>query len=102
MSTSGSTGYTSGSYPTAEGDSPGQSWTDECCAQMAKAVDENPTGTLLTAFGAGLGIGALLALSVTLTAAPKRKPKSFAEQIGDRVLESLQDILPESIARKVR
>ena len=95
MST-GTSPYTQGTY-TPEQD---QSWTDRCCGELSKAVDENPAGSLLTAFGAGLGIGVALGLTVALSAA-KPKPRSRTEELGHRVLEAIQEILPDSIARRI-
>lgn len=77
-----------------------KSWTDQCCDEVARAVDENPTGTLLTAFGAGLGIGLALGLSVAMSAA-KPKPRNRAEELGHRILESIQDYIPDSIGRRM-
>lgn len=77
-----------------------KSWTDQCCDEVSKAVEQNPTGTLLTAFGAGLGIGLALGLSVAMSAA-KPKPRNRAEEIGYRILESIQDLVPESISRRM-
>lgn len=96
MSATGTTGYTQGTYTPSQS----QSWTDRCCNEMAKAVDENPTGALITAFGAGLGIGVALALAATLPVARPKK-RSMTEELGHRVLESLHDILPDSIARRI-
>jgi hypothetical protein len=95
MST-GTTGYTEGLYTPEQA----SGWTDRCCAELSKAVDENPAGTLLAAFGAGLGIGVALALTVALPAVRPKK-KSLSEEIGSRVLASLQDILPDSLAKKL-
>ncbi len=74
--------------------------TDRCCDELTKAVEQNPTGTLLTAFGAGLGIGVALALAVSFPQ-PKPKKRNLSEELGQRVLAALQDILPESIAKRV-
>lgn len=92
----GTTGYTQGNYMSEQA----QSWTDSCCNEVSRVVDENPTGALLTAFGAGLGIGVALAMAISIPAArPKRR--SLSEEVGHRVLESLQGVLPESISRRL-
>lgn len=77
-----------------------KSWSDQCCNEVARAVDENPTGTLLTAFGAGLGIGLALGLSVAMSAA-KPKPRSRAEELSQRILDSIHEYLPDSISRRM-
>ena len=96
MSATGTTGYTQEMSTPDEA----SSWTDRCCGEMAKAVEEYPAGTLLAAFGAGLGIGVALALAV---AAPAAKPKkrSLSEELGERVLASIQELLPDSIGKKL-
>ncbi len=96
MSTTETRGYTQGSYMAEQP----TGWSDRCCGELSRAVDENPTGALLTAFGAGLGIGVALALAVAM---PSMKPKrrSVPEEVGHRVLESLQGVLPDSIARRI-
>ena len=97
MNTStGTTGYAEGSYtPEAL-----RGWSDQCCDQVSRAVDQNPSGMLLTAFAAGLGIGIALTMSV---AVPSRKaiPRSMPEELGSRVLAALQEMMPESIARRM-
>ncbi|MGC1274975.1 MAG: hypothetical protein WBC44_14820 [Planctomycetaceae bacterium] len=95
MSTTGTTGYAQGNYMSEQA----QGWSDRCCGELSKVVDENPTGALLTAFGAGLGIGVALALAVSI---PSMRPKrrTMSEEVGHRVLESLQGVLPESISRR--
>lgn len=94
--TTGYTGYAQGAYtPEAI-----KGWSDRCCDEVAKAVDDNPTGALLTAFGAGVGIGVALALAFSLPAA-KPKKRSMSEELGNRVLSALQDILPDSIAKRM-
>src|SRR5690349_4702186 len=67
MSTVGTTGNFAGSQRYAEERS--ESWSDRCCDEVARAVDENPAGSLLTAFGAGLGIGVALGLTVAFSSA---------------------------------
>lgn len=101
MSTGTTTGYTGSGY--AEGTytpEAMQGLTDRCCGELSKAVDANPVGSLLTAFGAGLGIGVALALTVAL---PQAKPKkrNMPEELGNRVLAALQDLIPDSIAKRM-
>lgn len=96
----GTTGYTgSGHAAGAYVPEAVKGWSDQCCDEVAKAVDRNPAGTLLTAFGAGLGIGLALALTVAI---PRAKPKkrSMPEELGNRVLEALQDLLPDAVAKR--
>jgi hypothetical protein len=102
----GSTGYTGSGY--VEGNYPEGTYTpeamkglaDRCCDEVAGCVDRNPAGALLTAFGAGVGIGLALALTVAL---PKPKPKrrNLPEELGHKVLAALQDILPDSVAKRM-
>lgn len=77
-----------------------QNWTDRCCDEVARAVDENPAGSLLTAFGAGLGIGVALGLSVAFSTA-RPKPRNRAEELGHRILESIQDYIPDTLSRRL-
>lgn len=100
MSTTSTTDYTQSGYaPSGYTMEQSQGWSDRCCGEVSKAVDENPTGALLAAFGAGLGIGVALALAISMPAArPKRR--NMPEEIGHRVLESLQGVLPDSLSRR--
>ena len=67
---------------------------------MSRAVEENPYGTLMTAFGAGFGIGLAIGLSLALSTS-RPKPRGRAEEIGHRILESIHDLVPESISRRM-
>jgi hypothetical protein len=96
MSTGTAGNYAASQYTTEQS----QGWTDRCCDEVARAVDENPAGSLLTAFGAGLGIGVALGLSVAFSTA-RPKPRSRAEELGHRILESIQDFIPDSISRRM-
>lgn len=103
-----------GSFPSAEGGSHSnaQSWPDRCCEELSQAVERNPSGTLMTAFGIGLGVGTVLALSVAASLPrPKPRIKSSAEkardraqELGNKILESIQealhDVVPDSIAKR--
>ncbi len=103
-----------GSYPTARSYSPPESWSERACGELSSAVERNPSGTLMTAFGIGLGVGTLLALSVAASL-PKPTPKQRirgraekvrdrAEDLGHRIMESihdaLHDVVPESLAKR--
>jgi hypothetical protein len=98
MSTTGTAGNfaPSQNYTTEQS----QNWTDRCCDEVSRAVDENPAGSLLTAFGAGLGIGVALGLSVAFSSA-RPKPRSRAEELSQRILEAVQDFVPDSISRRL-
>lgn len=98
MSTMGTTGNFSAAERYAEERS--QSWSDRCCDEVARAVDENPAGSLLTAFGAGLGIGVALGLTVAFSSA-RPKPRSRAEDLGHRILETISDYMPEAISKRM-
>ena len=101
-STGTTTGYTGSSFAQG-GYSPegsGGGLTDRCCDELARAVDQNPAGTLLTAFGAGLGIGVALALAVSFPQ-PKPKKRNVPEELGQRVLAALQDILPDAFGKRI-
>ena len=100
-STTGSAGYTAGyqpgGYPSGAGAQ--HSLTEQYADRVSQAVEENPAGTLLSAFGAGLGIGAIIGLAFAFSA-PRPKPRSRAEELGQRLLESLHDYVPDSVARR--
>ncbi|MEZ6066536.1 MAG: hypothetical protein R3B90_12690 [Planctomycetaceae bacterium] len=65
--------------------------TSDSCS---KAITEYPMGSVLTAFGIGLGVGAVVG---SLLSDPEPDPHSSAAAIGRRVLDSLSDYLPASM-----
>ena len=66
--------------------------------QFERTVGEYPAGTVLTAFGFGVGLGA--ALGFALAKANQPKPiASQAELVGRRLLDSLKDLVPDSVSR---
>lgn len=79
---------------------PSSSWTDEYRHDLSRAVDGNPGSAVAIAFGTGFGVGLAIGISL-LAASHRRVPRSRAEDLGHRVLESLQDYVPESLAKRM-
>lgn len=69
--------------------------TREAQEKSGQVVGEHPLPSALTAFGAGVGIGLLAALLLP-DAAWKRDTR-----ITTRVLDSLSDVIPDSVARRM-
>lgn len=69
--------------------------TREAQEKTGHVVGEHPLPSALTAFGAGVGIGLLAALLLP-DAAWKR-----GARISTRVLDSLSDVIPDSVARRM-
>ena len=68
--------------------------------QFEQAAADYPAGTVLTAFGLGVGLGT--ALGFALGRALREQPRSLpnrAEQLGERMLASLRDVVPDSVAK---
>lgn len=75
-------------------------WADDYRRDFSRAVGDKPGGAVAIAFGAGFGVG--LAIGISLVAASHRRvPRSRAEEIGHRILESLHDYVPESLAKRM-
>ncbi|QDT17082.1 hypothetical protein [Alienimonas californiensis] len=68
--------------------------------QFEQTAADYPAGTVLTAFGLGVGFGA--ALGFALGRIVREQPKSLpnrAELLGEKMLASLRDVVPDSVAR---
>ncbi|MFH5803128.1 hypothetical protein [Alienimonas sp. DA493] len=68
--------------------------------QFEQTAAEYPAGTVLSAFGLGVGFGA--ALGFALGRIVREQPPSLpnrAEQLGEKMLASLREVVPESVAR---
>ena len=101
MASQAEMGYTPGSYPSSSAGQTAEDWQNRARSEVSRAVDDNPAGTLMTAFGVGLGVGALIGLSIALSTASRPTPKSRAEDFGHRMLEALNDYLPDSVSRRL-
>lgn len=76
-----------------------QSQMSQCMDSFEGSVRENPLGVTLAAFGLGLGIGAIIGASL---APASRTNQQLATSLGTRVLESLRDVLPDSVQHYMR
>lgn len=90
-------------------------WTESYRNDMRRTINDNPSGAVLSALGAGFGIGLAIGLSIAMSG-ERRTPmqrrtdrlryradglRDHAEELGHRVMESLHDYLPDSLARRM-
>ena len=68
--------------------------------QFEQTAADYPAGTVLTAFGLGVGLGA--AFGFALGRIVREQPRSLpnrAEQLGERLLASLKEVAPEGFSK---
>lgn len=70
---------------------------------LEEQVGEHPMSAVLTSFGIGFGVGLALSLAI---GRPRQRRGYFrdrrtAESIGQQILESISEALPESVARRM-
>ena len=68
--------------------------------QFEQAAAEYPAGTVLTAFGLGVGFGAALGFALGRIARPQPQTlPNKAEQLGQRLLATLRDAAPDGLSK---
>lgn len=77
-----------------------QSQMNHCMTSFEDTVRDNPMGVTLAAFGLGLGIGAIIGAS--LAPSPRSRHQQLATSLGTRMLESIRDVMPESVQQYIR
>lgn len=75
------------------------SLASRCCEFAEDSIRENPMAATLTAFGLGVGLGAVV--GVLLAEPPSRSRRQTAEVLGRRMLDSIAETLPDSVRRYV-
>lgn len=75
------------------------SLVSRCCQFTEDSIRENPMAATLTAFGLGVGVGAVV--GVLLAEPPSRSRRQTAEMLGRRMLDSIAESLPDSVRRYV-
>jgi hypothetical protein len=68
---------------------------ERCVEAVDEVIQENPTTVILATFGAGLALGC--AVAVMLSRPHRETPRSMAESFGRKILDSLADVLPDSV-----
>ena len=76
-------------------------WAEEYQRDMSRCINDNPGSAVLTAFGAGFGIGLAIGMSMAVSATRRPTTRRRAEDLGHRIMESLADYVPESVARRM-
>jgi hypothetical protein len=72
-----------------------QGWSGHCREAATGTIEEYPLSTTLGMFAVGLSIGVLVGASL---ASPSRSHgRHVAESLGRRMLDALQDYVPESV-----
>lgn len=88
-----------GTPATSTEDGNSQSQVSEFASRMTdtclESVREHPTASALVAFGVGLGVGAVLGASMATP--PRHSRIEIANRLGRRLLDSLQEALPDAI-----
>jgi hypothetical protein len=73
----------------------------ESYSAMQSYVEHNPLPAALMAFGLGFGLGAWLGAQLVPGALFREPEPTFAERVGRQVLETLRDVLPESVLSRM-
>lgn len=71
-----------------------------CTAATEQSIDDYPLTWTLGAFAIGIGLGA--AIGATLARPLGFRHEVAAAHLGQRVLDSIYDVLPESVQRHIR
>jgi hypothetical protein len=69
-------------------------------AASTELVEDYPFSSVMVAFGAGLGAG--LALALLMTDSPTTRRSKTARRIGQQVLDSMANLMPESLSKSLR
>ncbi len=75
----------------------GATCPDACGEWAENFIQRSPMIATLAVFGLGLGVGAIIGSLLADSAPPSRRQQ--AEALGRRVLDSLSDVLPDSVRR---
>ena len=71
-------------------------------SQPTEMVKEYPLSSMLVVFGVGLGVGVLLAQSLGEPVMRAFAPEpSFMERLGRQMYDAVQNVVPESVARRI-
>lgn len=71
-----------------------------CTAACEESVNEYPLTWTLGAFAIGIGLGAAVGASLSRPLGLQRQ--STAEHLGHRVLDSIYELLPDTVQRHLR
>lgn len=71
-----------------------------CSTACEESVNEYPLTWTLGAFAIGIGLGAAIGASLSRPLGLQRQ--ATAEHLGQRVLDSIYDVLPSSVQRHLR
>lgn len=71
-----------------------------CCTNVETAIEEYPLATTVGVFAIGLTLG--VAAGAALAAPLHLRRRRTAETLGRRVLETLQDYVPDSMNQYLR
>ena len=66
-----------------------------------ECVQDYPITSAFVTFGIGLGVGVLVAQALCETTSHAWHHETTAEKLGHRMLEALQNVLPEGVSRRV-
>jgi hypothetical protein len=72
-----------------------ESSIDEYRRQAVQQFEQHPVAVTLGAFGLGIGLGAMI--GAALAGSRSSRVERTAESIGRRVLDSISDLLPNSL-----
>jgi hypothetical protein len=73
---------------------------EQCQEMVTDSVRQNPMGAAMVVFGLGFGIG--LALGGALGESSVSRRQQLAKSLGRRMLDSVADIMPESVQQHLR
>jgi len=79
---------------------PGSSYLNS--DQMCEYIEDNPKSAVLIGLGLGFGAGLVLASFLSGSTDYFSRDDSFAERIGNKVADSLGDMIPSSWKNRLR
>ncbi|QDU37176.1 hypothetical protein Mal4_14850 [Maioricimonas rarisocia] len=83
---------------TGQADNGWQEQLEEYQHVVTETVRHNPLGATMAAFGAGLGLG--IAVSAMLADSHTRRQQFLARSLGQRLLDSVAEYVPDSIGNR--
>lgn len=79
-----------------------QTLVGQCCSELENFVDQRPMTSLLTMFGAGLGLGVMLSVGLSSRIQRERElDENALKQFGRHALESMSHMVPESVRERM-
>jgi len=82
-----------------EGDASETPMASRCAAACESAIKDHPLAMTLAVFGVGMGLGVVLGSALAEPMGLRKQP--VAENLGRKILESISEYLPASVAKQL-